>query len=154
MIWLYKELELLDVLIKDSVDFVRQGALIAVAMILVQQNEASSPKVASIRKLYETVIGDKHEEAMAKFGAVLGQGIIDAGGRNATVSLTSTDGHCSMPAIVGMAPFTRYWCWYLLSTHPLFEFVACSYWIDQWKLGFMFSVYLIHVLDPKAYIYA
>jgi 26S proteasome regulatory subunit N2 len=109
-------------MIKDSVDFVRQGALIAVAMILVQQNDASSSKVASTRKLYETIIGDKHEEPMAKFGAVIGQGIIDAGGRNVTVSLTSRDGHCSMPAIVGMALFTQYWYWY-----PLTHFLSLSF---------------------------
>ena len=36
-------------------------------------------KVSPTRKLYEKIINDKHEDAMAKFGAVLGQGIIDAG---------------------------------------------------------------------------
>lgn len=115
-------LELLDPMLKDSVDFVRQGALIAVAMILIQQNEVSSPKVGSMRKLYETVISEKHEEAMAKFGAVLGQGIIDAGGRNVTLSLASRDKHCSMPAIVGMALFTQYWYWY-----PLTHFLSLSF---------------------------
>jgi len=97
---------------KDSVDFVRQGALIASAMILVQQNESASPRVASIRSLYQKVINDKHEDAMAKFGAVLGQGIIDAGGRNVTISLQNRSGYANMPAIVGMAVFTQFWYWY------------------------------------------
>lgn len=35
--------------------------------------------MATTRKLYEKIINHKHEDAMAKFGAVLGQGIIDAG---------------------------------------------------------------------------
>jgi 26S proteasome regulatory subunit N2 len=30
---------------KDSVDFVRQGALISLAMVLLQQNDAMNPKV-------------------------------------------------------------------------------------------------------------
>ncbi|KAJ3383426.1 proteasome regulatory particle base subunit [Lobulomyces angularis] len=115
-------LDLLDPMIKDPVDFVRQGALIAMAMILIQHNEVLTPKVKEVRKLYETVIGDKHGEVMAKFGAVLGQGLIDAGGRNVTVSLNSRNGHNSMPSIVGMALFTQYWYWY-----PLTHFLSLSF---------------------------
>ena len=103
---------------KDSTDFVRQGALIASGMILVQFNESANPKVAQIRKLYESVIKDKHEDVMARFGAVLGQGIIDAGGRNVSISLSSFSGHSNMPAIIGMLLFTQFWYWYPL-THLL-----------------------------------
>jgi 26S proteasome regulatory subunit N2 len=111
-------LELLEPMTKDPVDFVRQGALISQAMILIQQTENTNPKVASVRKLYEKIISDKHEDPMAKFGAVLAQGIIDAGGRNVTISLLSRTGHSNMPAIVGMAVFTQFWYWYPL-THML-----------------------------------
>ena len=34
------------------------------------------------RKLFETKIADKHQETMCKFGAIIAQGIIDAGERN------------------------------------------------------------------------
>ena len=34
---------------KDSVDFVRQGAFVALGMILVEQSEASSPSLSSTR---------------------------------------------------------------------------------------------------------
>ncbi|KAI9004255.1 26S proteasome non-ATPase regulatory subunit 1 [Gaertneriomyces semiglobifer] len=112
---LSEALELLEPMTKDSVDYVRQGALIASAMILVEHNEAMSPKVAAVRKLYERIIADKHEDVMAKFGAVLGQGIIDAGGRNVTISLQSKSGYANMSAIVGMAVFTQFWYWYPLS---------------------------------------
>ncbi|ORX82985.1 26S proteasome regulatory complex, non-ATPase subcomplex, Rpn2/Psmd1 subunit, partial [Anaeromyces robustus] len=108
-------MELLEPLTKDQVDFVKQGALIASAMVLIQSNETMAPKVASIRKLYETIIKDKHEEAMAKFGAVLSQGILDAGGRNVTISLQSRSGYNNMASIVGMTIFTQFWYWYPLS---------------------------------------
>ncbi|KAF9404004.1 proteasome regulatory particle base subunit, partial [Podila epigama] len=71
-------IELLEPMTKDNVDFVRQGAFIALAMILIQQNETQNPKSATVRTLYEEVIKKKNEDALAKFGAVLGQGIIDA----------------------------------------------------------------------------
>lgn len=111
-------LELLEPMTKDPVDFVRQGAFMSQAMILIQQTENSNPKVAGVRKMYEKIIGDKHEDPMAKFGAVLAQGIMDAGGRNVTISLLSRTGHANMPAIVGMAVFTQFWYWYPL-THML-----------------------------------
>ncbi|KAJ3407446.1 hypothetical protein CcCBS67573_g02693 [Chytriomyces confervae] len=166
-------LELLDPLTKDSVDFVRQGALMAMAMVLVQHNEVSgggkapapapaaaakpaakeeenkdakkdaetkkddeakkdvkekeTPKekeeapastnwVEIVRKRFETIIADKYEEPMAIFGAVLGQGILDAGGRNVTISLRGPAGiSARMSAVVGMAVFTNFWYWYPLS---------------------------------------
>jgi len=100
---------------KDSVDFVRQGAFIALGMILVQQSEASSPSLASTRALYHKVVSDKHEDPMARFGAALGQGFIDAGGRNVTISLQSRAGSRNTNAIVGMVMFCQFWYWYPLA---------------------------------------
>ena len=108
-------LNLLEPLAHDSVAYVRQGALIASALILIQQNDITCPKHKEFRQLYSKVIADKHEDVMAKFGAILAQGIIDAGGRNVTVSLQSRTGHNNMPAIVGLLVFTQFWYWYPLS---------------------------------------
>jgi len=110
----------------DSVDFVRQGALIALAMVLVQTSAKQEPRVESIRKLFADKIADKHEDAMSKFGACLAQGIIDAGGRNVTISPVSlqTSGgvHKNISSIVGLAVFTQYWYW-----HPLAYFLSLSF---------------------------
>lgn len=100
---------------KDGVDFVRQGAFIALGMILVQQSEASSPSLASTRALYTKVVSDKHEDPMARFGAAIGQGFIDAGGRNVTISLQSRAGSKNTSAIVGMVMFCQFWYWYPLA---------------------------------------
>lgn len=58
----------------DPVNFVRQGALIASAMILIQQTEQTCPKVSFFRQSYAQVISNKHEDVMSKFGAILAQG--------------------------------------------------------------------------------
>lgn len=38
-----------------------------------------SAQVNQFRQLYSKVINDKHDDVMAKFGAILAQGILDAG---------------------------------------------------------------------------
>ncbi|KAJ3341759.1 proteasome regulatory particle base subunit [Gonapodya sp. JEL0774] len=115
-------LSLVEPMLKDSVDYVRQGALIASAMILIQHNETQTPAVATTKKLYEKILADKHEDQMAKFGAVLGQGIIDAGGRNVTISLQSRSGLLNMVAVVGAAVFTQFWYWF-----PLTHFLSLAF---------------------------
>lgn len=109
---LLEAIEILEPLTKDSTDFVRQGACIALSMILIQQNSTLNPKAGDARKLFEKIISDKHEDPMAKFGASLSQGLIDAGGRNVTISLMRGNGNMSMPAIVGLALFTQFWYWF------------------------------------------
>merc|ERR1712012_531906 len=115
-------LGLIEPMKNDPTNYVRQGALIASAMILVQQTEQTCPKVKDFRALYQKVITDKHEDVMAKFGAILAQGIIDAGGRNVTVSLQSRTGHTSMLGVVGMLIFTQYWYWF-----PLTHFLCLAF---------------------------
>jgi 26S proteasome regulatory subunit N2 len=115
-------IDLLEPMMKDPTDFVRQGALISLAMILVQQNEVMNPKVTSIRKTLKKVVGDRHEDAMTKFGAALALGIIDAGGRNCTIGLQTQTGNLNMAGIVGMAVFTQYWYWF-----PFTHFLSLSF---------------------------
>lgn len=106
----------------DPVNFVRQGALIASALILVQQTETINSKVKDFRQLYAKVIADKHDDLMAKFGAIIAQGIIDAGGRNMTINLQSRTGHTNVAAVVGLLVFTQFWYWY-----PLIHFISLAF---------------------------
>ena len=115
-------IDLLEPMIKDPTDFVRQGALIEISMIMVQQNEVMNPKVGTIRKTLSKAIGDRHEDAMTKFGSAISLGIIDAGGRNCTISLQTQTGNLNMAGIVGMAVFTQYWYWF-----PLTHFLCLSF---------------------------
>lgn len=115
-------IDLLEPMMKDSVDFVRQGALISLAMIMVQQNEAMNPKVGTIRKTLQKIVADRHEDAMCKFGCALALGIIDAGGRNCTIGLQTPTGNLNMAAIVGMAVFTQYWYWF-----PFTHFLSLAF---------------------------
>jgi len=96
---------------KDRVDHVRQGALIAMSMVLIQHNEVKEPMVKKLRQSFIESQSRKGD-TMTKLGAILGAGILDAGGRNVTISLLSPAGHKRMAAIVGMAVFTQFWYWY------------------------------------------
>ena len=115
-------IDLLEPMMKDPTDFVRQGALIALSMIMVQQNEVMNPKVTSIRKTLKKVVGDRHEDAMTQFGAALALGILDCGGRNCTIGLQTQSGNLNMAGIVGMAVFTQYWYWF-----PFTHFLSLSF---------------------------
>lgn len=115
--------DVLEPMTNDAVDFVRQGALIALSMVLIQQNEKTFPKVTQIREQYAAVISSKGQDALAKFGAALSQGIIDAGGRNVTIQTeNSATGTLNTKAIVGLAVFTQYWYWY-----PFTHFMSLAF---------------------------
>ncbi|KAK6508711.1 proteasome regulatory particle base subunit [Arthrobotrys conoides] len=115
-------LDLLQPMLKDTVEFVKQGALISIGMILVQHNEAMNPKVAEFRKTFERILSDKTEDVLSKFGAAVALGLLDAGGRNCTIGLQTATGSIDMAAVVGMACFTQYWYWF-----PLAHFLSLGF---------------------------
>lgn len=54
-------------------------------LVLQQVTETACSEVGTVRSLLQRVIGDKHEDVMARFGALLATGLIDAGVRTTTV---------------------------------------------------------------------
>ncbi|ODV90796.1 hypothetical protein CANCADRAFT_24554 [Tortispora caseinolytica NRRL Y-17796] len=120
-------LNILTNMAKDSVDFVRQAAFLALAMVSIEQNDHTLPQVKEIRETLESTISLKHEEALARFGATVAQGILDAGGRNVTISLiNSQTGSVNIPAIVGMCVFSQFWNWYSLGHFLSLSFVPTA----------------------------
>ncbi|XP_063715844.1 26S proteasome non-ATPase regulatory subunit 1-like [Symsagittifera roscoffensis] len=105
-------LNILEPLIKDSQSLVRQGAMIASAMVLIQHTQVKVAKVKEIKDLFFNTVNDKHEDTMTKFGAILAIGIVNAGGRNCTISLQSRSGHISLQSVVGMLCFLQFWYWF------------------------------------------
>ncbi|KAL2923387.1 26S proteasome non-ATPase regulatory subunit 1-like protein A [Bienertia sinuspersici] len=119
---LSEAISLLEPLTSDVVDFVRQGALIAMAMVMVQITEAMDSRVGTFRRQLEKIILDKHEDTMSKMGAILASGILDAGGRNVTIRLLSKSKHDKVTAVVGLAVFSQFWYWY-----PLIYFISLAF---------------------------
>ena len=115
-------IDLLTVMLEDPVDFVRQGAYMSLALVLMQASEARSPSVKKLREHLRSVIADKHQPVMAKNGAILASGILEAGGRNVVVSLMSRRGLMKMGGAVGVMMWLQYWYWY-----PLMHFLSLSF---------------------------
>jgi 26S proteasome regulatory subunit N2 len=64
---------------------------------------------------------------MTKMGAIMAQGIIDAGGRNVTIGLRAKSGYPRMTAVLSMLVFTQYWYWYPLSYCISLTFVPTAF---------------------------
>merc|ERR1719331_2531077 len=73
---------LLQPLMSDPTDYVRQGAIIALGLLYMQTSQGKTERVKEFREKLRKVIADKHEDVMTRFGAILANGIMDAGGRN------------------------------------------------------------------------
>lgn len=115
-------IDLLQPMLDDQVDFVRQGAYMSMALVLMQISEARSPTVKKFRDQLSSVIADKHQTLLAKSGAAIAFGILDAGGRNVVVSMVSRAGFMKMASVVGVALWLQYWYWY-----PLMHFLSLSF---------------------------
>lgn len=107
--------KLLKLLSKDNVEYVRQGAHIATGILYMQRNETECPEVKEVREEFLKVIKNKRRsDKMARMGAILGSGFLDAGGRNLCISMITPTGQKRMKALLGMVLFWQHWEWYPL----------------------------------------
>lgn len=122
----------LDVLTNDSVDFVRQAAYIGLGMLITQQNEQQCEKLVSVRQKLIKASTDKHEHITTRFGAILGIGLADAGGRNVVASLFSRTGEIRSKAVIGFTLFYQFWYWFpLVHCVSLTFYPTCLIGIDK-----------------------
>jgi 26S proteasome regulatory subunit N2 len=104
---------LLEPMLDDMTDYVRQGALMGTAMIYMQQSDTcNGKKIRTFRERLSTIVKEKHQSTLTKMGAILSKGIIDAGGRNCSIVLGSRNGFTRMTSAVGLALWLQHWHWY------------------------------------------
>jgi 26S proteasome regulatory subunit N2 len=70
---------LIDQLCTAKENYVRQGAVIALAFIMIQQTDSTCRNVNDFRQKLTKMITEKGEDSITKFGAIIAQGILDAG---------------------------------------------------------------------------
>lgn len=114
-------IELIWPLLSDSVDYVRQASYIALALLMQVSSNNSEPKLAEFRKTINESIAKKGEDVLAKMGALLAIGILDIGGRNMVISLTTRSGIPKNEAVAGMLVFLNYWNWF-----PYINFIGLT----------------------------
>jgi len=108
-------LDLLEPLLDDKTDFVRQGAMIGTAFLLAQVRPEVDGRAKRFReKIFAVVSDSKQASTMTRMGALLASGIIDAGGRNAFLSIIGRNGLPKPPAVAGFILWVQYWFWYPL----------------------------------------
>ena len=101
---------------------VRQTAYISASMIMMHLNEEKVPASKTVRDSLLAVINNsKSIDQLVRFGAIIGIGLIDAGGKNMAVSYFTSDGSIRIYSIVGMLLFSASYYWY-----PLIGFVTMS----------------------------
>lgn len=108
-----ESIAMLEPMLDDMTDYVRQGALMGTAMIYMQQSDTcNGRKVKAFRERLSSIISEKHQSTLTKMGAILSTGIIDAGGRNSSISLGSRSGFTQMTSAVGVVMWLQHWHWY------------------------------------------
>lgn len=96
----------------DTASFVRQGVAIGMSLVMQQATKNHNPIVEDFKEKLMENIKKKTEDNIYKFGAMIALGLLEAGGKNSIVTLTSQSGTCKKGAILGMVMFTQYWYWF------------------------------------------
>lgn len=117
-----ESIALLEPMLEDMTDFVRQGAYMATAMIYMQQSDScNAKKVKAFREKLTSIVSDKHQSTLTKMGATLSTGLIDAGGRNCSLNMGSSNGFTKITTVAGLALWLQHWHWY-----PLMHMLSMS----------------------------
>ena len=146
-------LAILENLLVDNTNFVRQAAFVAMAMVLIQSNKQTCSKVEKFREKIEKIMTEKNQDILTKMGAIVSLGILDAGGRNVTIALDSTSGNNRAPATVGIILGLQFWYWFpLLHMISLAFKPTCLLGIDK-NLALVPSFTFVSGAKPSLYAY-
>jgi len=121
-----KIIELLEPLMKDPSDFVKQGGAMALSMIYMETSIKENPKVETFTKQLQEIIHSKSKQILTHFGCVMALGIMNAGGRNCVIDMHSILGTFNMKSVAGLLLFTQYWYWYPLIMTLSLSFVPTT----------------------------
>jgi len=94
---------------------------VGLSLLFQVSTNQSEPKQEEFRKSMHEIMGKQHGEIMAKMGAILSVGLIDIGGRNMSVSLTTRSGLPKIEAVTGLLVFCQYWNWF-----PYLNFIGLA----------------------------
>lgn len=108
-----ESIHLLEPMMEDMTDYVRQGALLGISMVYMQQSDTcNGRKIKSFREKMSNMLRDKHQSTLTKMGAVLGTGILDAGGRNCSLDFGERTGFTKLNTVVGLVLWLQHWHWF------------------------------------------
>merc|ERR1712216_399688 len=105
---------MLEPMLDDMTDYVRQGALQGTAMIYMMCSDTTNGrKVRLFREKLSTIVSEKHQSTLTKMGAIISIGILDSAGRNASLQLSSSGNlFTHQTAASGLALWLQHWHWF------------------------------------------
>jgi len=113
-------IELLNTALVDKEPWVRQGAYIALGLLLNQR--PATDEEETLKKIIDVVIPKRSEPSVSKFGAIVAMGLVNAGMRGADFSLfRREEGSLVLDkkAICASMVFLQHWFW-----QPLLYFIS------------------------------
>lgn len=105
---------LLEAMLYDSEDLVRQSACMGMGFALMQMNPTLVPAYKRILDKINRILVSKSEALCVKIGASVGRAIAEAGGRSAVFSLDNFSKSLEVKRVVGAVLFLQSWYWYPL----------------------------------------
>lgn len=105
---------ILEALLYDSDDLVKQSAAIGVGFAMAQSNPTLSTNYKRIMDRLNYIIVNRGESQCVKIGASLGRGIAETSGRSAVFSLKNLGGQVITSRVAGAMMFLFSWYWYPL----------------------------------------
>lgn len=116
-----KVCDILEGLMYDTNPLVKQSAFIGIGFVIMQCNYNIVKNYKRIINKINKVIVDRSEEVSVKYGAMVGRGISESGGRNIIFSITNLCNKISKERVVGCIMFLNHWYWY-----PFLNFISLN----------------------------